>query len=122
MRTHRIKLLDIVALTVDPPEDNLWRGQIGTVVEILADSSAYEVGFSDRNRRTYESLGLEPTQLMLLRFEPVFPFIIRFLSLMQHGIQSLSKYKCRCLCFIPLIPRFKQKREADASSYYPIKS
>jgi len=31
------KLLDVVALTVDLPEYNLWRGQVGTVVEILAE-------------------------------------------------------------------------------------
>lgn len=30
-----IKLLDVVALTVDLPEHNLWRGQVGTVVEVL---------------------------------------------------------------------------------------
>ncbi|EKV02905.1 hypothetical protein Lepto7375DRAFT_5173 [Leptolyngbya sp. PCC 7375] len=71
MDINTIKLLDMVALTVDLPEDNLWRGQVGTVVEILADGSAYEVEFSDRNGRTYESLGLEPAQLMLLRFEPI---------------------------------------------------
>ncbi len=29
-----IKLLDIVALTEDRPEQHLWRGQVGTVVEI----------------------------------------------------------------------------------------
>ena len=51
-----IKLLDVVALTVDLPEDNLWRGQVGTVVEILADGEAFEVEFSDREGHTYESL------------------------------------------------------------------
>jgi hypothetical protein len=34
--TNAIKLLDVVALTVDLLEYNLWRGQVGTVVEILA--------------------------------------------------------------------------------------
>ena len=53
-----IKLLDVVALTVDLPEYNLWRGQVGTVVEILAGGAAFEVEFSDRAGRTYESLGL----------------------------------------------------------------
>ena len=46
--TTPIKLLDVVALTVDLPEYNLWRGQVGTVVEILAGGSAFEVEFSDR--------------------------------------------------------------------------
>lgn len=66
-----IKLLDVVALTVDLPEYNLWRGQVGTVVEILADGSAYEVEFSDREGRTYESLGLRPDQILVLRYEPI---------------------------------------------------
>lgn len=69
--TDTIKLLDIVALTVNLPELNLWRGQVGTVVEILADGRAFEVEFSDRTGRTYESLGLRPDQIMVLHFEPV---------------------------------------------------
>lgn len=69
--TNTIKLLDVVALTVDLPEFNLWHGQVGTVVEILADGRAFEVEFSDRTGRTYESLGLRPEQIMVLHFEPV---------------------------------------------------
>lgn len=49
----------MVALTVDLPEYNLWRGQVVTVVELLADGTAFEVEFSDRNGRTYESVGLQ---------------------------------------------------------------
>jgi hypothetical protein len=71
--TSSVKLLDVVALTVDLPQDNLWRGQVGTIVEILANGQAFEVEFSDRNGRTYESLGLTPEEFMLLRFEPIFP-------------------------------------------------
>lgn len=73
MTTNSVKLLDVVALTVDLPEYNLWRGQVGTVVEILAGGTAFEVEFSDRNGRTYESLGLRPNQIMVLHFEPVSP-------------------------------------------------
>jgi hypothetical protein len=73
MTTNNIKLLDVVALTVDLPEENLWRGQVGTVVEILADGAAMEVEFSDKQGRTYESLGLRPEQIMVLHFEPVSP-------------------------------------------------
>ena len=76
--TETIKLLDVVALTVNLPEFNLWRGQVGTVVEILAEGRAFEVEFSDacgelrlRTGRTYESLGLRPEQIMVLHFEPV---------------------------------------------------
>ena len=60
-----INLLDVVVLTVDLPEDNLWRGQVGTVVDILANGTAFEVEFSDRHGRTYESLGLRPDQIMV---------------------------------------------------------
>ena len=68
---NTIKLLDVVALTVDLPKYNLWRGQVGTVVEILAGGKAYEVEFCDRDGRTYESVGLRPDQIMVLRYEPV---------------------------------------------------
>ncbi|MBW4655967.1 MAG: DUF4926 domain-containing protein [Kaiparowitsia implicata GSE-PSE-MK54-09C] len=67
------KLLDVVALTVDLPQYNLWRGQVGTVVETLANGTAFEVEFSDRDGRTYESVGLRPEQIMVLRFEPASP-------------------------------------------------
>jgi hypothetical protein len=73
MTTSTIKLLDVVALTVDLPQYNLWRGQVGTVVAILADGAAFEVEFSDRNGHTYESVGLRPEQIMVLRFEPASP-------------------------------------------------
>lgn len=70
MTADTINLLDVVALTVDLPEYNLWRGQVGTVVETLANGVAFEVEFSDRNGRTYESLGLRLEQIMVLHFEP----------------------------------------------------
>jgi len=81
MAISTVKLLDVVALTVDLPEYNLWRGQVGTVVEELASGAAFEVEFSDllaaalryRNGRTYESIGLRPDQIMVLYFDPVPP-------------------------------------------------
>ncbi len=73
MPKNSVNLLDVVALTVDLPEYNLWRGQVGTVVEILAKGAAFEVEFSDRTGRTYESLGLRPEQIMVLRFQPATP-------------------------------------------------
>jgi hypothetical protein len=66
-----IKLLDVVALMVDLPEHNLWRGQVGTVVEILARGDAFEVEFSDSKGCTYKSLGLRPDQMMVLHYEPL---------------------------------------------------
>ncbi len=69
--TTPIKLFDVVALIDDLPEQNLWRGQVGTVVEILAGGAAFEVEFSDRDGRTYESLGLRPDQFIVLHYEPL---------------------------------------------------
>ena len=68
--TSIVKLLDVVALTVDLPQYDLWRGQVGTVVETLARGTAFEVEFSDRDGRTFESVGLRPDQIMVLNFEP----------------------------------------------------
>lgn len=78
MTANNIKLFDVVALTADLPEQNLWRGQVGTVVEILADGAAFEVEFSDQQGRTYESLGLRPEQFMVLRFEPANPKLLLY--------------------------------------------
>ncbi len=68
-----INLLDVVALTVDLPEYNLCQGQVGAVVEILASGEAFEVEFSDRQGRTYESIGLRSDRLMILHFDPTLP-------------------------------------------------
>ncbi|HEX4963789.1 MAG TPA: DUF4926 domain-containing protein [Thermoanaerobaculia bacterium] len=64
------QLLEVVALTVDLPEVNLRRGQVGTVVDVLDGGRAFEVEFSDQEGRTYASLGLRPDQVMLLRYAP----------------------------------------------------
>ena len=63
MIQNEIKLLDVVALTVDLASEDLWRGQVGTIVELLADGQAFEVEFSDRNGRTYESIRLQADQI-----------------------------------------------------------
>ena len=78
--SDHIQLLEVVALTEDLPEQALWRGQVGTVVEILGNGAAYEVEFCDRNGRTYASLGLRPDQLLVLRYEPA--------ALNAHGLNS----------------------------------
>jgi hypothetical protein len=65
------KLLDVVALTEDVPEYHLSRGQVGAVVEVLAGGEAFEVEFSDRDGRTYESVALQPDQVMRLHYEPI---------------------------------------------------
>ncbi|WP_414550414.1 DUF4926 domain-containing protein [Anabaena sp. CCY 0017] len=70
MSQNTPKLLDIIALTDDIPEYNLLRGQVGTIVELLADGAAFEVEFSDKNGQIYESVGLTSAQIMVLYFEP----------------------------------------------------
>ena len=64
------QLLDVVALTEDLPARGLQRGQVGTVVEVLA-GDAYEVEFSDNQGRTYATLALRADQLMVLHHRPV---------------------------------------------------
>ncbi len=70
MNHQAIKLLDVVALTEDLPERGLFRGQVGTVVELLAPE-VHEVEFSDDNGRTYALLALRADQLMVLRYRPM---------------------------------------------------
>ncbi len=65
-----IKLLDVVAITEDLPEVGLFRGQVGTVVEVY-DPGEFEVEFSDRDGEMYALATLRHDQLLLLRHEPV---------------------------------------------------
>ncbi|MEX2577701.1 MAG: DUF4926 domain-containing protein [Verrucomicrobiales bacterium] len=63
-------LLDVVALTEDLPEAGLIAGQVGTVVEKLADG-VFEVEFCDDQGRTYTELAVPAGQLMRLHYAPV---------------------------------------------------
>ncbi len=65
-----MQLLDVVALTVNLPERNLQRGQVGTIVEILGPD-VFEVEFSDDQGRAYAMLALRADQLMVLHYEPL---------------------------------------------------
>ena len=67
--SKQIKPLDVVALGEDLPQHSLNRGQVGTVVEVLAPN-IFEVEFSDNQGRTYASLALEANQLIVLHYEP----------------------------------------------------
>ena len=64
---EQIKLLDIVALTENLPEYDLYRGNVGTIVEILAPN-VYEVEFSDDEGQTYAVQALNAAQLMVLHY------------------------------------------------------
>jgi hypothetical protein len=68
---NKVKLLDVVALTDDLPESELQRGQVGTVVEILAPN-VYEVEFSDNDGHTYAELAVKADKLLVLHYEPAF--------------------------------------------------
>jgi len=59
------KLLDVVALLEDVPNDRLVRGQVGTIIDNLAPG-VFEVEFSDDTGKTYASLSLRSSQLLVL--------------------------------------------------------
>ncbi len=65
----QMKLLDAVALLEDVPEHQLRRGQVGTIVEELAED-VFEVEFSDNDGKTYALLPLKSSQLLRLYHEP----------------------------------------------------
>ena len=67
----KIKLLDVVALTEDIPEHDLKLGEVGTVVEILADGEAFEVEFSDDNGQMYKCSSFLASQLQVIQNEPL---------------------------------------------------
>lgn len=62
-----IRLLDVVALTEDVPVMRLLRGQVGTVVDVLAPE-VYEVEFCDDEGRTYMSTPLSALRLLILHY------------------------------------------------------
>ncbi len=78
--TSTFKLLDVVTLLEDLPARGLRRGQVGTIVDILANGQAFEVEFADQKGRTLESLGLRPDQLMPLYFDLAKPNPMRAVS------------------------------------------
>ena len=64
-----IRVLDVVALTVDRFDAGLGRGQVGTVVEQLAPE-VFEVEFSDDDGQPYAMLPLRADQLLVLKYRP----------------------------------------------------
>jgi hypothetical protein len=67
--TIALKTLDVVALTADLPSEGLARGQVGTIVEMLAPG-VFEVEFSDDEGRAYPEIALREEQLMVLQYRP----------------------------------------------------
>jgi Domain of unknown function (DUF4926) len=69
MQRTPVKLLDVVALLVDRPEEGLVVGQVGTVVEVLAPD-VYEVEFLDSKGKTIAVTELKRAEVLLLTHEP----------------------------------------------------
>jgi Domain of unknown function (DUF4926) len=65
-----IQLLDVVALTEDLPDRGLRRGNVGTVVELLAPD-VFEVEFSTDTGHTYALVPLKAEQLIVLHYQPL---------------------------------------------------
>lgn len=53
-----LRLLDVVALLVDIPDEKLSIGQVGTIVEVLADD-VFEVEFANTKGRTLSTCAVE---------------------------------------------------------------
>jgi Domain of unknown function (DUF4926) len=62
--------LDVVALIRDLPDAGLVRGQVGTVVTVLAPD-AWEVEFVDTAGRTYGLITAKSSDVLLLHHDPV---------------------------------------------------
>lgn len=56
-----------MALTVDLADCNLVQGTVGTVVELLANNTIFEVEFSDYNGRMIMPVGLQLDQITLVK-------------------------------------------------------
>jgi hypothetical protein len=70
MQNKPVRLLDVVALLVDKPQEKLVTGQVGTVVEMLAPD-VYEVEFLDSKGHTLAVTELKRPELLLLQHEPM---------------------------------------------------
>ena len=62
-------LLSVVALLADRPKDGLARGQVGTIVELLAQDKMV-VEFSDDDGRPYAVITCGASELLPLHHRP----------------------------------------------------
>jgi hypothetical protein len=65
-----MKLLDVIALTENLPELGLYRGQVGTIVEVY-EPGVFEIEFSDTQGKAYALETLKDDQLMVLYHQPI---------------------------------------------------
>jgi hypothetical protein len=65
-----MQILDIVALTQNLPDLGLYKGQVGTIIEVY-EPTAFEVEFVNLKGKTYAVETLEASQLMQLYYAPL---------------------------------------------------
>jgi hypothetical protein len=68
-KNERPSVLDVVALLTDLPEQQLARGQVGTIVELL-DGKTLLVEFSDDQGRAYAVAPCPRADLLVLHYVP----------------------------------------------------
>lgn len=64
-----LEILSVVAATDALPEKGIRRGQVGTIVDVLAPG-LYEVEFSDEDGRAYAFAALSEDKLIRLYHQP----------------------------------------------------
>jgi hypothetical protein len=65
-----MKTLDTVALTQNLPDLDLYKGQVGTIIEVY-EPTVFEVEFVDLKGKIYAVETLEASQLMQLYYDPL---------------------------------------------------
>jgi hypothetical protein len=68
-KNEKPALLDVVALLIDIPAQQLARGQVGTVVEDI-DNEIFLVEFSDDHGRAYAVTPCRQADLLVLHYVP----------------------------------------------------
>lgn len=64
----RLRLLDVVALLINIPNEKLSVGQVETTVDVLADD-VFEVEFADTKSRTLTTCAVATNDLLKLTHE-----------------------------------------------------
>lgn len=67
---------DVVALLIDQPDAGLYRGDVGTVIQVLASTADHQAGliveFVDESGNVKSQTDItDPMQVVKLRFRPV---------------------------------------------------
>jgi hypothetical protein len=68
MKRENLKLYDTVAILKDLPEKKVVFGQVGTIVEELAEG-VFEVEFANKFGETISEFAVKSEDLMLLHYE-----------------------------------------------------